>query len=50
MIKKIINNLIKISYIKKIIEIERPNFIILYYHRVLKDIDFSKETGPNIHL
>ncbi len=50
MIKKIINNLIKISYIKKIIELKRPNFIILYYHRVLKDIDFSKETGPNLHL
>ncbi len=50
MIKKIINNLIKIKFIKKIIEIKRPNFIILYYHRVVKENDLSKETGPNIHL
>ena len=50
MIKKLINNLIKINFIKKIIEIKKPNFIILYYHRVTKDSDLSKEMGPNIHL
>jgi len=49
-IKKLINNLIKINLIKWIIELKRPNYIILYYHRVVRDSDFEALTGPNIHL
>ncbi len=50
MLKKIVNNLLKINFLKKIIELKRPNFIILYYHRVVKDIDLDNDMGPNIHL
>ena len=50
MIKNIINKLIEINLIKKLIELKRPNFIILYYHRVIEDKDFETDMGPNIHL
>jgi peptidoglycan/xylan/chitin deacetylase (PgdA/CDA1 family) len=50
MIKNIINKLIEINLVKKLIELARPNFIILYYHRVIEDKDFDYDMGPNIHL
>ena len=50
MIKNIINKLIEINLVKKLIELARPNFIILYYHRVIEDKDFEYDMGPNIHL
>lgn len=49
-IKWVINNSIKINYIKKKIELHKPNHIILYYHRVIKDNYLNSSMGPNVHL
>ena len=50
MIKKLVNKLIDIDLVKKLVELKRPNFIILYYHRVIEDNIFDLDMGPNIHL
>ena len=49
-IKKLINIFLEIKFFKKLIESYRPNFLILYYHRIINDNDFSLQKGPNIHL
>ena len=48
--KWLVNYSLKINFIKKIIESRRPNHIILYYHRVIKDNNLDPKIGPNVHL
>ena len=47
LIKKILNELLKIKFFSNIFKSIRGNFVILYYHGVLEDSEFNKFNGPN---